>query len=75
MTAAQAVELVRPGDRVWVGSACGTPRALLLCELAAVGFREVAWHWIEGRSIYLAVFEPPAQLPEPERITPCAAPR
>lgn len=29
MTAAQAVTLVRPGDRVWVGSACGTPRALL----------------------------------------------
>ena len=29
MTAAQAVELVRPGDRVWVGSACGTPRTLL----------------------------------------------
>ena len=29
MTAAEAVELVRPGDRVWVGSACGTPRALL----------------------------------------------
>ena len=29
MTADQAVGLVRPGDRVWVGSACGTPRALL----------------------------------------------
>ncbi len=29
MTAAQAVELVRPGDRVWVGSACWTTRALL----------------------------------------------
>ncbi len=29
MTAAQAVALVRPGDRVWVGSACGSPRALL----------------------------------------------
>ena len=29
MTAAQAVGLVRPGDRVWVGSACGTPRTLL----------------------------------------------
>src|SRR5918997_897696 len=29
MTAEQAVGLVRPGDRVWVGSACGTPRALL----------------------------------------------
>jgi acyl-CoA hydrolase/RimJ/RimL family protein N-acetyltransferase len=37
MTAAQAVELVRPGDRVWVGSACGTPRTLLaaLNELPA----------------------------------------
>jgi acyl-CoA hydrolase/GNAT superfamily N-acetyltransferase len=29
MTADQAVALIRPGDRVWVGSACGTPRALL----------------------------------------------
>ena len=72
---------LRPGGRVAILDVDGpirqhgTPRALLLCELAAVGFREVAWHWIEGRSIYLAVFEPPAQLPEPERITPCAAPR
>jgi acyl-CoA hydrolase/GNAT superfamily N-acetyltransferase len=29
MTAAQAVALVRPGDRVWVGSACASPRTLL----------------------------------------------
>ena len=29
MTAEQAVALIRPGDRVWVGSACGTPRTLL----------------------------------------------
>jgi len=29
LTAAQAVALIRPGDRVWVGSACGSPRALL----------------------------------------------
>ncbi|MCW2615280.1 MAG: acetyl-CoA hydrolase/transferase [Frankiales bacterium] len=29
MSAAEAVQLVQPGDRVWVGSACGTPRALL----------------------------------------------
>ncbi|MBC7373705.1 MAG: hypothetical protein H7323_06930, partial [Frankiales bacterium] len=29
MTAAEAVELVQPGDRVWVGSACGTPRTLV----------------------------------------------
>ncbi|WP_090571096.1 class I SAM-dependent methyltransferase [Belnapia rosea] len=51
----------------------GTPRALLSCELAAVGYREVAWHWIEGRSIYLAVFEPPTDSPKPERIAPCGA--
>ena len=29
LTAAQAVELIRPGDRVWVGSACGSPRTTL----------------------------------------------
>jgi 4-hydroxybutyrate CoA-transferase len=29
MTAAEAVALVRPGDRVWVGSACGSPTTLL----------------------------------------------
>lgn len=29
LTAAEAIELVQPGDRVWVGSACGTPLALL----------------------------------------------
>ena len=29
LTADEAVQLVRPGDRVWVGSACGSPRALL----------------------------------------------
>jgi predicted methyltransferase len=68
---------MRPGGRVAILDtdgpvrAHGTPRALLSCELAAVGYREAAWHWIEGRSVYLAVFEPPAQLPEPERIQPC----
>jgi acyl-CoA hydrolase/GNAT superfamily N-acetyltransferase len=29
LTAAEAVKLIRPGDRVWVGSACATPKALL----------------------------------------------
>ena len=29
MTAEEAVGLIRPGDRVWVGSACGSPRTLL----------------------------------------------
>ncbi len=73
------VPAMRPGGRVAILDvdgpvlAHGTPRALLSCELAAVGYREVAWHWIEGRSIYLAVFEPPTDPPKPERIAPCGA--
>jgi predicted methyltransferase len=75
---ANLVPAMQPGGRVAILDvdgpvlAHGTPRALLSCELAAVGYREVAWHWIEGRSIYLAVFEPPAEPPAPERIVPCA---
>jgi hypothetical protein len=70
---------MKPGGRVAILDVDGpiqqhgTPQALLRCELAAVGYREVAWHWIEGRSIYLAVFAAPAQPPEPERIVPCGA--
>ena len=73
------VPAMRPGGRVAILDvdgpvlAHGTPRALLSCELAAIGYREVAWHWIEGRSVYLAVFEPPAESPEAERIVPCGA--
>ncbi len=74
---ANLVPAMRPGGRVAILDvdgpiqSHGTPRALLNCELAAVGYREAAWHWLEGRSVYLAVFEPPAEPPEPERIRPC----
>ncbi len=73
------VPSMRPGGRVAIVDSDGpiqshgTPRALLLCELAAVGYRQVAWHWIDGRSVYLAVFDPPAEPPEPESIVPCGA--
>ena len=41
----------------------GTPRALLECELAGAGYRQVAFHWLleqPPRSEYLAVYAPPA---------------
>ena len=43
MPAAQAVRVVRPGHRVFVGSACATPRRLLeaLEALAPVGVQLV----------------------------------
>jgi predicted methyltransferase len=78
---ANLVPAMRPGGRVAILDVDGpiqghgTPRALLVCELAAVGYRQTDWHWIEGRSVYLAVFEPPAEPPEPERIAPCGGKR
>ena len=52
----------------------GTPRDLLTCELAAAGYRQVAFHWLlvqPPRSEYLAVFEPPASAPAPQSVQPC----
>jgi hypothetical protein len=37
----------------------GTPPALLRCELAAVGYREVSFTTLSGGLGYLAVFEAP----------------
>ena len=74
------VPALRPGARVGivdvddVTERHGTPRALLACELAASGYRQVAFHWLlvqPPRSEYLAVFEAPATPPLPERIRPC----
>jgi SAM-dependent methyltransferase len=43
----------------------GTPIALLRCELAAVGYREIATYQLAGDGGYLAVFSPPEQ-PNPK---------
>ena len=44
---------------------------LLRCELAAVGYREVAFHPLENGAEYLAVFVPPERAPAVEAIRPC----
>jgi SAM-dependent methyltransferase len=52
----------------------GTPIALLRCELAAVGYREIATRRLAGDGGYLAVFSPPAQAARksPKDIVACS---
>ena len=74
---ANLLPALRPGGRVAildadrVTSRHGTPPALLECELRAVGFRQAAFHPLEGGATYLAVFTPPSQPPAPASIVPC----
>ena len=49
----------------------GTPPALLRCELAAVGYRQVDFTALAPADGYLAVFVSPAALPPVESIKPC----
>jgi ubiquinone/menaquinone biosynthesis C-methylase UbiE len=49
----------------------GTPPALLRCELAAVGYRQVDVFSLTPADGYLAVFVRPEVLPRPEAIRPC----
>lgn len=66
---------LKPGGRVGIVDADaptwkhGTPPALLRCELAAVGYRQISRTVLKGGVGYLAVFEPPS--PE-ERVPPAA---
>jgi SAM-dependent methyltransferase len=55
----------------------GTPPALLRCELAALGYRELEFRQLTGNIGYLAVFEAPspAALPEPGGVKPCSSAR
>jgi ubiquinone/menaquinone biosynthesis C-methylase UbiE len=49
----------------------GTPPALLRCEMAAVGFRQVDFIHLAPADGYLAVFAPPEALPSIATIKPC----
>jgi len=49
----------------------GTPPALLRCELAAVGYRQLGFTLLTPAVGYLAVFAPPETLPPPGAIKPC----
>src|SRR6516225_5801968 len=58
---------LKPGARVGIvdlerpTAEHGTPIELLRCELAAVGYREIATHQLAGDGGYLAVFSPPEE--------------
>jgi len=57
---------LKPGARVGIVDAIGptlkhgTPPSLLRCELAVVGYREIAFHLLTGSNAYLAIFAPPS---------------
>ena len=73
---------LRPGARVGFvdldrpTSQHGTPLALLGCELAAVGYRQLSVHQLGGELGYLAIFSPPMESDRksPRDIVPCSPP-
>jgi SAM-dependent methyltransferase len=70
---------LKPGADVGIVDASGptsehgTPPSLLRCELAAVGYREIAFHRLTGSDAYLAIFAPPSDesRPRPDGIVAC----
>ncbi len=75
------VPAFRPGGRLGVEELNrptgrhGTPPKLLVCELAAVGYKELALAPLDGQIGYFALFAPPSvrDRPKPGAIKPCAA--
>jgi ubiquinone/menaquinone biosynthesis C-methylase UbiE len=49
----------------------GTPPALLRCEMAALGYRELSFDQLEPAAGYLAVFAAPDTLPRPSSVVAC----
>lgn len=69
----------KPGGRLAIidndspTSRHGTPPALLRCELAAVGYRQISFAKLKDDAAYIAIFAAPAPeaLPRPDQIKPC----
>lgn len=68
-----------PGARVAVidsdkpTASHGTPPALLRCEMAALGYRELSFDELEPATGYLAVFAAPDTLPRPSTVVACTS--
>ena len=68
---------LRPGGQLVVVDANrrtqdhGTPPALLKCEFAAVGYRQVAMENMPSAGGYLATFRAEGPRPDPKAIKPC----
>lgn len=77
------VPALKPGARVGIVDLDratwehGTPRDLLRCELAAVGYEQIGFHPLAGDIGYLAIFRPPseAERPPAAAVKPCPAAR
>jgi predicted methyltransferase len=71
------VPALKPGARIAIvdlerpTAEHGTPIDLLRCELAAVGYREIATSELAGDGGYLAIFSPPTERKSPHDIVAC----